>query len=304
MTTWHQEFFAAVGKWPWLTELNESVSDVVQPVYDRYRGNLAVELLHGGRWAGHALHPALSDLPDRLLVRLAAARHGRQRRHRHQGQAGRGGHAQRGGPRGGGGHGRHRRGGLDGERRRGPAGRALPRPAQRRRHRRCRARRWPPGCPATAARPARSGMASMAVTTAAGFVGGHLVQGRGAMVNRVASQHRARRAGSRPSPSTTCPTASPRASTSRAARCCSTASGETVYAHRRRLQPRGRPAVAAGRSSTAWSPARCTSRSSTCATATSSAGPAHHPQPALPSRVRNGWIEVRGSQPGRRRAKT
>ena len=30
-------------------------------------------------------------------------------------------------------------------------------------------------------------------------------------------------------------------------------------------------------------------------------GPAHHPQPALPSRVRNGWIEVRGSQPGRRR---
>jgi nitrite reductase/ring-hydroxylating ferredoxin subunit len=33
-------------------------------------------------------------------------------------------------------------------------------------------------------------------------------------------------------------------------------------------------------------------------------GPAHHPQPALPSRVRNGFIEVRGSQPGRRRATT
>jgi nitrite reductase/ring-hydroxylating ferredoxin subunit len=32
-------------------------------------------------------------------------------------------------------------------------------------------------------------------------------------------------------------------------------------------------------------------------------GPAHHPQPALPSRVRNGFVEVRGSQPGRRRAK-
>ena len=63
MATWHQEFFAAVGKWPWLENLNDSVSGVVQPVYDRFRGNLAVELLHGGRWAGHALHPALSDLP-------------------------------------------------------------------------------------------------------------------------------------------------------------------------------------------------------------------------------------------------
>ena len=28
-----------------------------------HRGNLAVELMHGGRWAGHAVHPALSDLP-------------------------------------------------------------------------------------------------------------------------------------------------------------------------------------------------------------------------------------------------
>jgi len=63
MTTWHQEFFAAVAKWPWLETLNDTVSGAVQPVYDRFRGNLAVELLHGGRWAGHALHPALSDLP-------------------------------------------------------------------------------------------------------------------------------------------------------------------------------------------------------------------------------------------------
>jgi nitrite reductase/ring-hydroxylating ferredoxin subunit len=26
-------------------------------------------------------------------------------------------------------------------------------------------------------------------------------------------------------------------------------------------------------------------------------GPAHHPQPVLPARTRNGWIEVRGSLP-------
>ena len=73
------------------------------------------------------------------------------------------------------------------------------------------------------------GMASMAVTTAAGFVGGHLVQGRGAMVNRVAATP-GPRGGSRPSPRTTCPTASRRASTSRAGRSCSTASDGEVYA--------------------------------------------------------------------------
>jgi len=33
-------------------------------------------------------------------------------------------------------------------------------------------------------------------------------------------------------------------------------------------------------------------------------GPAHQPQPALPTRIRNGWIEVRGSQPAPRRPAT
>ena len=63
LTTWHQELFSAVGRWQWLEGLNDGVSGVVQPLYDRHRDNLAVELMHGGRWAGHALHPALSDLP-------------------------------------------------------------------------------------------------------------------------------------------------------------------------------------------------------------------------------------------------
>ena len=144
MTTWHQEFFTAVGKWPWLETLNDSVSGVVQPVYDRFRGNLAVELLHGGRWAGHALHPALSDLPigfwsGSLLLDLVGDDVPPARR-----QAGRGGHAQRGRSRGGGRHGRHRGRGLevsDGEDRRvglfhGLLNGAAPR---------CRARRWPRG---------------------------------------------------------------------------------------------------------------------------------------------------------------
>jgi nitrite reductase/ring-hydroxylating ferredoxin subunit len=32
-----------------------------------------------------------------------------------------------------------------------------------------------------------------------------------------------------------------------------------------------------------------------------SRGPASQPQPVLPTRIRNGWIEVRGSQPAPRR---
>jgi len=62
-TTWHQQAFAAVTRWTWLYTLNDRVTAVVQPVYDRYRDNPALELMHGGRWVGHALHPALSDLP-------------------------------------------------------------------------------------------------------------------------------------------------------------------------------------------------------------------------------------------------
>jgi uncharacterized membrane protein len=36
---------------------------VLVPVRERHQDNLVLELLHGGRWVGHSLHPALSDLP-------------------------------------------------------------------------------------------------------------------------------------------------------------------------------------------------------------------------------------------------
>ena len=63
LTTWHQDLFTAVGRWPWLRTLDEGVAGALLPLYDRHRGNLAVELMHGGRWAGHSVHTALSDLP-------------------------------------------------------------------------------------------------------------------------------------------------------------------------------------------------------------------------------------------------
>src|SRR3954452_19914454 len=63
LTTWHQDLFTAVARWPWLRTLDEGVAGALLPLYDRHRGNLAVELMHGGRWAGHSVHTALSDLP-------------------------------------------------------------------------------------------------------------------------------------------------------------------------------------------------------------------------------------------------
>ncbi len=63
MNTWHEQLVTAVTRWRWLQAVNDSVSAVVQPLYERYRDNPAIELMHGGRWVGHALHPALSDLP-------------------------------------------------------------------------------------------------------------------------------------------------------------------------------------------------------------------------------------------------
>ncbi len=63
LSTWHEGLFGAVGRWPWLKSLDQGVSAVVLPLYDRHRDDLAVELMHGGRWAGHSVHAALSDLP-------------------------------------------------------------------------------------------------------------------------------------------------------------------------------------------------------------------------------------------------
>ena len=69
LATWHQEAFAAVERWKWLHVLNDRVSAVTQPLYDRYRGNLAVELMHGGRWAGHS-----ASTPRSATCRSASGR--------------------------------------------------------------------------------------------------------------------------------------------------------------------------------------------------------------------------------------
>ena len=302
MTTWHQEFFAAVGKWPWLESLNDSVSGAVQPVYDRYRGNLAVELLHGGRWAGHALHPALSDLPigfwsGSLLLDMVGW---------NEPDTATKGKLDAAGTLSAAGlaaavatavtgvadwtvsDGEDRRVGLFHGLLNGAAtalqGASL---AARLSGHRGSARTL--------------GMAGMAVTTAAGFVGGHLVQGRGAMVNRVASNTGPTR-WVKTVAIDDLPDREPKGVDVEGRKVLLYREGEAVYAiddvcsHAGALLSRG-PVV------------DCVV---TCPLHESQfdvrdghivRGPAHHPQPALPSRMRNGWVEVRGSQPGRRRAK-
>jgi nitrite reductase/ring-hydroxylating ferredoxin subunit len=300
LATWHQDLFTAVGRWPWLRSLDESVSAVTQPLYDRHRGNLAVELMHGGRWAGHSLHTALSDLPigfwsgaimldllgkdvpaggDRLdpAATLSAA-----------GLAAAVGTVATG---------------ItdwtvsDGEDRRvglfhgllnvaGVALQAASLAARLTGHR----------------GPARAlGVGSMTATAAAGFVGGHLVQGRAVMVNRVAATTgpnrwvRAMADAELPDGGTTGVEVEGR-------KVLLHRAGPDVYAlddvcsHAGGLLSRGEVSG-------------CTV---TCPLHESKfdlrdghvvRGPAHHPQPVLPARVRNGWIEVRGSQPRSRTAK-
>jgi nitrite reductase/ring-hydroxylating ferredoxin subunit len=301
LTTWHQELFASVGRWRWLEALNDSVSGVVQPLYDRYRDNLAVELLHGGRWAGHALHPALSDLPIGLWsgavvldtlgkdVAMGGSR---------MDPAGTLSAA-----------------GLvaaaatvatgvtdwtvsDGEDRRiglfhgvlNVAGVTLQ------------------GASLAARLAGHRGSArvlsvtSLSVTAAAGYVGGHLVQGRAVMVNRVAGFSGPNR-WVRAMPETDLPED---ASTG------VEVEGRQVLLHRcdGELHALDNTCSHAGGLLSRGDVTGC---AVTCPLHGSRfdlrdghilRGPAHHPQPVLPTRVRNGWIEVRGSQPRSRRATT
>src|SRR5690242_4139897 len=63
LVTWHGDVLTQIDQLDWLRSLNDWLTAVLGPLRERYQDNLAVELLHGGRWIGHPLHPALSDLP-------------------------------------------------------------------------------------------------------------------------------------------------------------------------------------------------------------------------------------------------
>ncbi len=305
LTTWHESFFKAMGQWPWLSTLNDRVSAVTQPVYDRHRDNLVVELMHGGRWAGHSLHAALSDLPIGLwagalvldVVEEAAG-------------TGRAPHGGRLDPAA-----TLSAAGLlaaagtvatgvtdwnvsDGEDRKAGlfhgllnlAATALQAAAL---IARLSGRRRTAGL---------LGASSFAAVGAAGFVGGHLVQGRAVMVNRVAAN-----AG----PSSWV-RALPAADLPDGGVAGVVVDGRRVLLHRRGDDLHAIDDVCS-HAGALLSRGEVEGCAVICPLHESKfdlrdgrilRGPAHHAQPVLLARARNGWVEVRGSAPRPRRSTT
>ena len=299
LTTWHQELFAQVGQWRWLHDLTETVSEVALPLYDRHRDDLVVELMHGGRWAGHSLHAALSDLPigfwaassvldvlgrdlpaddERmgpaatlsaagLLAAVATVATGATDWTVSDGEDRRVGLF----------HGLLNLAGMTIQ------GVSL---AARLTGRRDTARVL--------------GAASMAVTGAAGFVGGHLVQGRAVMVNRVATTSGPSR-WVRAVEDTSLADETPMGVEVEGRQVLLYRSAGALYAiddlcsHAGGLLSRGPVADCV---------VECPLHGSKFDLRDGQIvrGPAHHPQPVLPTRVRNGWVEVRGALPRPRRS--
>lgn len=302
LTTWHQELFTAVGQWTWLHTLNDRVSGVVQPLYDRHRDKLVVELMHGGRWTGHSLHAALSDLPIGLwssslvldaLGKDTPTEDGRMDPAATLTAAGLLAAAATAAT------------GVvdwnvtdDEDRRVGLfhgvlnlAGTTLQGASL--------------GARLTGHRGSARVLstAGMSVTAGAGYIGGHLVQGRAIMVNRVATSSgpkrwvRAVAEADLPDGVPTGVEVEGRHVLLYRAVGGDLCAIENVCSHAGGVLSRGE--VHGCVVECPLHGARFDLRDGRVIR-----GPAHHPQPVLPTRVRNGWIEVRGSLPRPRRATT
>ncbi len=294
---WHSDLAAWLDRLGWLRTLSDWLIGVLGPVRERHQDNLVLELLHGGRWVGHPLHPALSDLPIGLwtgVMVLDATDRGPAPRH------------------GLGAAGMISAAGIlaagatavtglsdwtvsnDQDRRIGLFHGLLNTVALGLQ------------CASLGTRiaghrdTARAlGAASLTVTAAAGYLGGHLVFTKGVMVNRVAWAIGPRR-WARALPEADLPDDSPAAVE---------AEGRQImlYRHRGRLYAIDNICSHAGgllsRGPVADLTVTCPLHGSRFALADGcvSRGPASQPQPVLPTRIRNGWIEVRGSQPAPRR---
>jgi nitrite reductase/ring-hydroxylating ferredoxin subunit/uncharacterized membrane protein len=300
LVTWHGDVVTWVDQLAWLRTVNDWLTAALGPFRERHQDNLALELLHGGRWVGHPLHPALSDLPVGLwtgatvlditdsspapgsgldaagvlsaagiLAACATALTGlsdwtvSNEQDRRVGLF----------------HGLLNTVAL------GLQGASL-------------------GTRVTGHRgTARAlGAASLTVTAAAAYLGGHLVFTKGVMVNRVGWAIGPRR-WARALPEADLPDDSPTAVE---------AEGRQVllYRHRGSLYALDNVCSHAGgllsRGSVADLTVTCPLHGSRFALTDGSIcrGPASQPQPVLRTRIRNGWIEVRGSQPAPRRAAT
>ena len=63
LESWHHDVVELIDGWAWIRSLNDQLTALLAPWRERYQDNPVLELMHGGRWLGHPMHPALSDLP-------------------------------------------------------------------------------------------------------------------------------------------------------------------------------------------------------------------------------------------------
>jgi nitrite reductase/ring-hydroxylating ferredoxin subunit/uncharacterized membrane protein len=297
LDAWHGDLVVWLDRLGWLRTLSDQLTALLGPVRERHQDNLALELLHGGRWVGHPLHPALSDLPIGLwtgvMVLDAMDRDPAPRRGidaagilSAAGILAAGATALTGVTDWTVSDDQDRRigllHGLLNTVALGLQGASL---GTRMAGHRGTARVL--------------GAASLTVTGAAGYLGGHLVFTKGVMVNRVAWATGPRR-WTRALQEADLPDDSPTAVE---------AEGRQVmlYRHDGRLYAIDNICSHAGgllsRGPVADLTVTCPLHGSRFALADGcvSRGPANQPQPVLPTRIRNGWIEVRGSLPAPRR---
>ena len=300
LVTWHSDVVAWVDQLGWLRSLNDWLTGALAPVRERYQDNLALELMHGGRWVGHPLHPALSDLPVGLWTGATLLDF---TDHRPAPEAG-----------------VDAAGILSAAGIAGACGAALTGLSdwtvsneQDRRvglfHGLLNTVALGLQCASLGTRMAghRStaralGVASLTVTGAAAYIGGHLVFTKGVMVNRVGWAVGPRR-WVRALPEADVPDDTPVAVEAEGRQVMLYRHGGSLYAldnvcsHAGGLLSRGTVADLT---------VTCPLHGSRFALADGSVrrGPAHQPQPVLRTRIRNGFIEVRGGQPAPRRRAT
>jgi nitrite reductase/ring-hydroxylating ferredoxin subunit/uncharacterized membrane protein len=300
LVTWHGDLLDRLDRLAWLRTLSDRLTGVLDPVRERHQDNLVLELLHGGRWAGHPLHPALSDLPIGLwtgvtVLDIADRDPDPQRGIDAAGVLSAAGILASGAT------------ALTGisdwtvsneqDRRIGLLHGLLNTAALGLQGASLGTRMA--GHRSTARVLAA---ASLTVTAGAGYLGGHLVFTRGVMVNRVAWTTGPRR-WTRALQEADLPDDSPTAVE---------AEGRQImlYRHRGSLYAIDNICSHAGgvlsRGSVAGLTVTCPLHGARFALGDGcvSRGPASQPQPVLPTRIRNGWIEVRGSQPAPRRTAT
>ena len=297
LVTWHSDVVAWVDQLGWLRGFNDWLTGALAPVRERYQDNLALELMHGGRWVGHPLHPALSDLPVGLwtgatLLDFTDHRPATEARVDAAGILSAAGIA-----------------GACGAALTGLSDWTVSNEQDRRVglfHGLLNTVALGLQCASLGTRMAghRStaralGVASLTVTGAAAYIGGHLVFTKGVMVNRVGWAVGPRR-WVRALPEADVPDDTPVAVEAEGRQVMLYRHGGSLYAldnvcsHAGGLLSRG---TVTGLTVT------CPLHGSRFALADGSVGrgPASQPQPVLRTRIRNGWIEVRGGQPAPRR---